>query len=220
MIVYIISSNYDYYQETLPRLLRSMQEAQIPSAQVRVFIGRSPVMKIMRQPYGTFFFEQYGAYEHTALIGMVEHEIGEDLVFLLHDTCEVGKNFPALVSQAIPFMKDKFRFTADGFSVNGGMCGFGLYSLNYLMSRFDEIVALKNCDKHAAMVHEGWLLRTKGHIYPYQRQGTVDYETHGMVDVYGTGLLRLKEYYPQVDLYKYKANFGQTNPGAYIEVIK
>lgn len=212
--MYVISSNYAYATITLPRLLRSMQESGIPSEDVFVVIGRSPETTFQYARYGTHFFVEWGAYEHTALIAVLDFQIqnDRDAVFLLHDTCEVGLSFHRLVREGLTQLED-------AVSVNNAMCGFALYRISYLHERAEEILALRNCDKHAAMVHEGFLCRTGHRIFAYPSRGTTDYQTFGIADVYQTGMPRLKEYYPQVDLWKYKANFGQTNPGDYIERI-
>ena len=209
MIQYAISTNYEYYKQTLPRLISSMKAAGIAGRKIRVYVGRSPFIKTVQTSYETHQFLQYGAYEHTALIGyLLKNSSPFTHLFLLHDTCEVGLNFSGLVAQGL-------QFNVDAVSVNGGMCGFGLYSNSFLRKNQERILALKDCDKHTAMVAEGFLCRGEGAIVEYP--GQEKYKTLGLMDIYSTGIPRLKEYYPQVDLYKYKANWGQTNPGTYIE---
>lgn len=212
-MTYIISSNTEYEKKTLPRLLTSMIASGIERESIHVFVGRSLETKHIKTRQATFHYVEYGAYEHTALIGALECNIRATNVFLLHDTCEVGLNFPWLV-------RSGFMYLQDAIAVNWGMCGFGLYRMSYLEKRRNDILALKDCDKHAAMVAEGFLIRTgEPRLAHFPAPNGVEYQTQGLHDVYGTGQVRLHEYYPQVDLFKYKANYGQTNPGAYIERI-
>lgn len=212
-MTYIISSNVEYEKKTLPRLLNSMLASGIESENIHVFVGRALVAKRIRTRQATYHYVEYGAYEHTALIGSLECDLNATNVFLLHDTCEVGMNFPWLV-------RSGFIYLQDAIAVNWGMCGFGMYRMPYLEKRRDDILALKNCDKHTAMVAEGFLIRSgEPRLAHFPALNGVEYQVQGLHDVYGTGQVRLKEYYPQVDMYKYKANYGQTSPGSYIEVV-
>lgn len=212
-MMYIVSSNYDYHKIALPRLLTSMVAAGIDRQSIHVFVGRSPERYIEVTPQATIYYETYGAYEHTALIGALEHQLDSPILFLLHDTCEVGQNFPW-------YIRGGYIRLGDVVAVNNGMCGFGLYKKKYLERRREEILALKGCDKHTAMLHEGFLVRSGDpRLLHFESKGVSDYISYGLADIYGTGQQRLREYYPQVDLWKYKANFGQTSPGAYIETI-
>lgn len=210
--MYIISSDYRYYKKTLPRLLISLLNAGIHREEVAIVVGNSERQEIVNQDGYRFFHETYTAYEHTALVGVIEQSWYDwnNRLFLLHDTCEVGVDFHKRVIQG-------YEIDADAVTVNWCMCGFGLYRLRYLQSRAEEIVSLKNCSKHEAMVHEGFLARSgTPTVGPYPDRGEPLYITQGISDVYETGTPRLKEYYPQVDLYKYKANYGQTGPHNYI----
>jgi len=202
-IGYIVSTNIDYMDITVPKLINSFTSTE----RVHVFVGKSRVNYNYRIGEGPIYhYVQYGAYEHTALIGAVEFSLPYDAVFLLHDTCEVGPNFEQLVK--------------DGASDNdmtviwNAMCGFGLYKLSLLHRIKPYLDGLKDCDKHTAMVQEGQIFRSKmgtASVYPND-----SYINKGTQDIYGTGKHRLIEYYGAVDLYKYKANYGNTTPDNYI----
>ena len=187
-----------------------MNRAGIPRDSIHVFVGRSPNIGNGTTMFARYHYLKWGAYEHTALIGYTEMPPRFTHVFLLHDTCEVGEQFPYRVAHGLQFA------SVDVVAVNNGMCGFSLYRDAYLRSRTEELHALKDCDKHTAMLHEGFLVRGKGQIAEYPGK---PYEQLGMEDIYGTGTPRLKEYYPQVDMWKYKANYGNTQPKNYIEVL-
>lgn len=189
-----------------------MRAAGVPKQRIHVFIGRSPRESVIETPFGFYHYVSYGAYEHTAFIGAIEYGFMASHFFLLHDTCEVGGMFRILTETGHRMYREK-----QVVSVHGGMCGFGLYRRDYIENWDDRLKSLKGCDKHTAMEHERFFTQQANDIVAFP--GNEHYQTHGMVDIYGTGMVRLKEHYPQVDLYKYKANFGNTDRTNYIEVL-
>lgn len=213
-IGYVIATNPIYKDLTIPRLLKSLDIAKVPLEQRAIFVakGCSP-----KEAFCIIDFNVYGvpymSYELTALIGAVD--VGLDNlythVFLLHDTCEVGPDFAKrTVANADP--------DADVTAVWGGMCSFGLYRTDFLRDIYKSYLEpLKNCDKHTSMINEGAIFRRKlGTVANYSND---TWSEHGMRDIYGTGQQRLVEYYGSVDMFKYKSNFGQTQPGSYTEVV-
>lgn len=72
-------------------------------------------------------------------------------------------------------------------------------------------------NKYTAIEHEGSLYRRgMGTATVYPNDGC---NVYGTRDVYETGKERLIEYYPAVDMYKYKANYGQTHQQNYITQV-
>lgn len=212
MIMYLVSSNFGYHGVTLPKLLTSMRDVGISKYRIHVFIGRSPKTSVIETPFAMYHYVEYGAYEHTAFIGALEYGFMASHFFLLHDTCEAGQHFKILTETGHKMYREKQVVT-----VNGGMCGFGLYRRDYIQNMDDKLKALKGCSKHTAMLHERFL--TDCAMDKVAFPGNTPYNDHGLVDAYGTGMVRLKEHYPQVDLYKYKANYGQTDQTNYVEVV-
>lgn len=196
---YLISSHVAY-QAPLQRLLLSLPTARDAVAIVGGHVAYAERQIIVRQ-----YEVPHNSYDYTALIDLVEHRDWYPArwshVFLLHDTMELSPDSDRLIRQADP--------TLDAVAVWGGECNLGLYRVDYLLSRRDDLLALKDCTKLRAVEHEGFLWRT----CPEDRRGTypggidIDYAQ----PIYG-GVERQKVTYTGVGIIKYKANWGQTWP--------
>lgn len=198
---------------TLPRLLTSIQNIGIPYDSVTIFIGRHShyLDKHLDGCYRKIYLP-YSGFEKTALIGATEFDLPFSHVFLLHDTCEVGPRFHELVQQGTDC-------TVDITSTNNALCDFGAYRVDFLRSITPYLHALKGMSKYTAIEEEGAIYRKRmGTTAEYPHNGH-ECEIIGHTDPYKTGVQRMIEYYPAVDMTKYKANYGQTNQSNYIVSI-
>lgn len=194
-IGYLISSHKDY-QAPRERLTASM--AAIDVHTIRMVIGGHPEREVW---FHTVAHVPHNSYDYTALVDFVEHP-GEypawSHIFLLHDTMELGPDADRLIRTADPSVK--------ATAVWGGQCNLGLYRADYLLSRRADILALKDCTKQQAVAAEGFLWRQLSEAerasYPGGYDQLVTEQTYG-------GAERLREYYSGVDIWKYKANWGQ-----------
>lgn len=202
MIGYAISTNVEYLDVTVPRLIQSLYRAGIAPDEIAVFVGRASAYETVEHEdgYNEYYFP-WGAWEYTALIGATMVELPYSHIFLLHDTCEVGEAF----RRKIVWNTNK---DADITTTNNALCNFGAYRVDFLKSVSRYLNDLINCDKYTAIQHEGLLYRRRmGVTDEYPCYGA-ECEIIGERDVYGQGVPRIIEYYPAIDLYKYKANFG------------
>lgn len=195
---YLISTHRDY-DAPLQRLLCSMKDRSF--SELGVVVGG---YEVPDRWFGFVHQVDHNSYDYTALIDYVEHPESYPAwshVFLLHDTMELGPNADQLIRQADP--------TLDATAVWGGECNLALYRADYLHSRRDELLSLKDCSKLRAVEVEGFLWRTLGDdrraTYPGERQQSEVESPYG-------GAQRQRIYFAGVDMVKYKANWGQTWP--------
>jgi len=149
-------------------------------------------------------FVAHQSFDYTALVDLVEHADEYPAwshVFLLHDTMELSPDSDQLIRTADPSL--------DCVAVWGGECNLALYRVDYLLSKRQAILALKDCTKLDAVTAEGFLWRQ----LPPERRGTYP----GGIDIayaepiYG-GVERQRVMYTGVGITKWKANWGQVWP--------
>lgn len=103
----------------------------------------------------------------------------------------------------------------------------GLYKYSYLLSVKDKLMAIKNKDysdkamnywKDWGVWNEDYILfNTKPDPMIYPSNSYI--EDKGLNNWYNTQTVRKVEYYPSLDVYKNKANWGQTNNKNMVRVL-
>ena len=207
-----ISTHKNYYKKTLPILITSLMKSGCLPEDIYVFCGGNDSFSSQKLKNGSNFFEvDYNSFDYTALIGIVDQDIEEENWFLLHDTCRVGNNFYELLKNNTDFSKDRIALKARP------SMSMGFYRKSFLKENKDFLFSLKNKDysdygidraKGTAMGNEdalSWIYKTECTSYPNQSCIT----THPDNNWYITSTNRIQEYYPHLDLYKLKANWGQ-----------
>ena len=203
---YLISS-HAAYQAPLQRLLATMRGC-LATKDVVAVIAAHPARSI-HQILVRQIHVPHNSYDYTALIDFVEHARSYPAwshVFLLHDTMELGPDSDRLIRNADPSL--------DVLAVWGGECNLCLYRVDYLLSRRDAILALKNCTKLQAVESEGFLWRQ----LPSERRGVYpgDIAIGDEQPIYG-GAARVPVTYTGVGITKYKANWGQLWPPSVVQ---
>lgn len=210
---FVASSHVSYHSKTFDSFVRSMLESGVPKDDLYFFVGGGDAYEPVENSYGVHAFTApHNSVDFTGIVSVLDLDLKADYWFALHDTTRVGPNFYERVSTAT-VTGDTMALTADGPSMN-----MGAYAWSYLKSRRDEIMArFKNVDyslegtrrvKQLNVDTEDALLVGKA---AFNGSGRV---TTGPVDHYGTGTQRIVEYFPDVDLYKMKANW--TRRDAYV----
>lgn len=208
-----ISSNKKFYRKTLPILLPSLISSGISKNNIKVFIGgyRKNRKKIIDEI--EYYYLDNNTFDATSFVGIIEFSLYSDYWFLLHDTCKVGKKFKEMVENPLGgdnVIKISLR-TYPSMSI-------GLYSGEYILSKKDKILSIKNSDYS----EEGLLKCKKWHVenedfllwgeppipsvYPNYNGYEISYPDNW----YDSDTDRRTEYYPHIDLYKNKSNWGQT----------
>ncbi len=214
-IAYLVSSHVIYAPISLPMLLASMACFNIPREDVFVVVCESGREMVQRGPQCTFWHVTYNVPVNSCYIEAVNPAREEalkdyDYVFLLMCTTEIGPNFYQLTQD----ITDEWDvWGAAPFPYNGencAQCEYGAYRLSYLRSQYAHIQKFHGCGDAYAVLNEGRMMQRA----PTSRYYPCDV-TPAMVrlseprDFYGVGADRITEYYPAIDLFKHKSNWGQ-----------
>lgn len=195
---YIINSHVGY-TKPLEMLLASMEH--IDPRRIFIFIGGAEKEQIhvrMRDGLLTFYVT-HDSYDYTGLITLIEKRlITAEHIFCLQDTMLFGPTSDTLICNANPH--------AEATAAHGWQCNLVLYRRDYVLHREKFIRSMKNCSKQDSITYEGWLWKASSNRAEYV--GT-DCIQQGYEFPYNPETRRLKEYYPAVDIIKYKGNWGQ-----------
>jgi hypothetical protein len=211
MIAYSISSHVMYSPLTLPILLPSMIESGIPNSLIHVWVCGANAKATLVTKCGILHFVTHQSRGFTAFIEPVQEKFGYNWWFLMNDTMKVGPLFGQL-SQQLDETKDCIAAStlakAPYPMPDRCQTDLGAYKQSFLNSQKEWILQFINVSEVKNAKHEGELYSRcppeKRGIY-----GSGDYvRTEFPVDIYGAGIKRLVEYYPALDMYKYKSNWG------------
>lgn len=207
-----IGTNKGFFNKTLPIIIPSLLKAGIEPDDIHVFNGG----------FDTYTYQiidgihhhqvDHNSIDYTALIEICDKRIESDYWFFIHDTAKVGEKFKELLYNIPENKPEKIALKARP------SMSIGTYRFDYLMSIRDKMIAIKNKNyteegllhwKNWGVPNEDYILwqtDPQPAIYPNSDWKVVDYENW-----YGTGTPRRTEYYTALDLYKNKANWGQTS---------
>lgn len=204
-IKYAISSNTLYFKKVLPKLLFSMKCSGVQSKSIVVVIGGCEKEQSDIVMGVTMKYVKHNSFDYTAMIEMSTQQDCEKVLFI-HDTCSVGAHFRDLV-ESQDMGNSKILVPTTAFP---GICNIGIYDMDFIWKCRAIIENLKNCDKKKAVESEAFLVRLPISKTGYFKNATA----HPVADlekptkIYSDGVLRITEYYPAMDLYKYKANWS------------
>lgn len=213
---FIINSNINYYKVTFERVCNSLISSGADPSNIYFIVGGFNKYRKVDNALGVHLYEaSHSSFDNTALISIFDLGLESDYWFFLHDTVELGTNFYSIVMSKYDKC-EKIPLTSEGASNN-----IGSFSFEYLLSRKDEIMSFRNTDyspeaftrlKYDIIIKEDYLVR------PFEQRHTppeVAYNNsprfanyNNPIDYYDTGVMRVIEYYPDVDLYKIKANWS------------
>lgn len=212
-----ISSNKNFYHKTIPVLQKSLIDSGVKNEDIYIFCGQFDNFGLSEYNNSLFFQLDYSSFEYNSLICIAENYIESDYWFLIQDTCVVGRDFYNLLIKKTDTTKEKISLKyAPSMSI-------GSYRYSYLLKYRDDLIKLKNKDysdkglksfKLWTISHEDYFLYKKEpHLC-----STYDIENYGFsikdrkqCNIYGTNTHRIKEYFPQLDIIKYKSNYGIGN---------
>ncbi len=255
-----IATNKKFYLQTLPIVIKSLQDCGIEDKNIFVFNSgfdkeESGVIDNIQ-----YFKLRQNSYEYSPLIHICEKELESDYWFLIHDTCKVGPKFKELLYNIPKSNPEKIALMARP------AMSIGLYKYDYLLSIKDKLISIKNTDYSAESMlkrklwsvlnedyilwmtppvpliyiaskswriinYVGWYLFQANfyngirrifssighrlfHTNKFDNVGrVVDY-----INWYRTNTIRRTEYYKSLDLYKNKANWGQTGNDMIINI--
>ena len=212
MIKIGISSNINFYNTSLPILIPSLIESGIDPDNIHAFIGGYTTYSTVTNEDGTHYhFVDHNSLDNTALIEICDKKIPSEYWFLIHDTCRVGPNFKTLLYNIPENKPDKIALKNCP-----SMC-IGTYSQLFLMANRETILSTNNTDYSPESIKrvKVWAINNedlflwKTHPQPIVYNNIHNWEIKDYINWYGTDTVRRTEYYPSLDLYKNKSNWGQ-----------
>lgn len=168
--------------------------------------------------YDTYVLEKKGnitrilcnhnSIDFTGLITLFElySENTSDVYLYLHDTCKIGDDFYNKLESINLTNVSSIRLT------KGPSMNMGIYSQNIINKFGDFLINAKNTEENRIVDFKDFCVKTEDHIFKQDTNNTVldgynQYIRSEPFDYYKTGTMRIVEYYPNLDLYKIKANW-------------
>lgn len=207
-----ISTCKKYANKTLPHLVNSLTKCGIESSDIFVFNGGYSEKNHFIKDGINCFKTNHNSYDYTSYIEILENKLDFNW-FLIQDTCFVGKNFK----------KQLYEKTRPGFSRIAlkswppASMSMGFFTYDFLKKHEKIILALKDLSKEEAVLYEDLVLRRLESdsnpitLCPHYAETRIELPPN---DFYKTGTHRIIEYFPELDFYKVKSNWGQS--GKYI----
>jgi len=210
----IVINSHIYSGIARAHLLESMQlYSEYKTYEYIIVIGgyyELPEYEITKQDNITYIKANHNSIDITGLITLVDlysHEIDQHYLYL-HDTCKVGPDFFRKLQNI-----NLENITSLSLTTFPSM-NIGIYSQKIINNNKDFLLSRKNKDKDAvykfkeiAIAEEDTVFKndpTTLILYNYQ-----NVEVTGPTDYYGTGTMRIVEYYSNLDLFKIKSCWGQ-----------
>jgi hypothetical protein len=212
MIKIAIATNKNFSQFSLPVILKSLIDCQINLDDIIVFHAGYDEReeKIIDGIKNVFL--NHNSFEYSPLIDICENNLESEYWFLIHDTCKVGPRFKELLYNIPVDKPEKLALKSKP------AMSMGLYKYTYLKSVEQKIFTIKNTDysHESIMKWKLWGVPNEDFILWMTEPNPKFYnniDEFSIVDNknwYGTNTIRRTEYYPSLDIYKNKSNWGQT----------
>lgn len=197
----------------LEHLLESLRENDINTFPIIIVIGGHYYLNdynIIEDGNITYIHANHNSIDFTGLITLMElyGDTNEHYMYL-HDTCKIGNQFYEKLKSINLTNVSSIKINKL-FSMN-----IGIYSQNIINQFKDFLLSKKNRDEDRCMEFKS-INFCEDYIFNNDPNNLLldNYDGHnytGPTNYYNTGTLRIVEYYPNLDLYKIKANWGQKN---------
>jgi hypothetical protein len=214
-ILLLVNSCAHFYRTSLPVILESLAAAGVPEAHTRAVIGgaasdRDDIFDGVRVHHRRWQNVDNNGLLWAATELEASVALQYEWIFYLHDTCVVGPEFYTRIkalAQDIPSGIDAVPIHTPSMSM-------GFYRASWLRSESvrDQ---LRSIESFAVDPENVMLVKKRSEDLLFKFGGgrvgllVQSREELGRRDVYGTGQLRLVEYYKHIDLYKHKANHNE-----------
>jgi hypothetical protein len=206
----IVINSHNKSNIALQHLLESLKENDIDCSIIVVIGGYYHLnnYEITENENITYIRANHNSIDFTGLITLLElyNDTNEYYVYL-HDTCKVGNNFYNKI-KSIDLTNVSSIKIHKFYSMN-----IGIYSQAIINEFKDFLLSKKNTNENECMRFKS-IDFNEDYIFKNDKNNIVlddydDYNYTGPTDYYNTGTMRRLEYYPNLDLYKIKANWGQ-----------
>jgi hypothetical protein len=207
-----INTNKNFFKFSLPILIPSLIDAGILKDDIHVFNAGYEEYSYELIDGIHWHFLDHNSIDYNSMVTICEREIEAEYWFLIHDTCKVGLKFKELLYN-IPQEKPEKIALKSWPSMN-----IGTYKYTYLLSLKEQIMKVKNTDySEESLNHwKQWGVPNEDYILwrhspqPAIYNGNPNWIVTDYDNWYGSTTVRRTEYYPSLDLYKNKSNWGQT----------
>lgn len=207
----IVINSHKKSNIALQHLLESFKENNIDCYDIIIVIGGYYDLDnyiIIEDNKFTYIYANHNSIDFTGLITLMElyNDIDEYYLYL-HDTCKIGKNFYNKIKSIDLTNVTSIKINKK-FSMN-----MGIYSQK-LINEFKQFLLTKKNTNESECIKFKIIDFNEDYIFNNDKNNIVldnfDSWIHSEpVDYYNTGTMRIIEYYPNLDLYKLKANWGQ-----------
>jgi len=154
----------------------------------------------------TYIKSRHNSIDFTGLITLLDlYSKNEDEYYLyLHDTTKVGNNFFTKLESINLTNVSSIKIKKD-FSMN-----IGIYSQKIINQFKDFLLSMKNNDERKCLEFKNINISLEDYIFNNDNNNIIlddynDIHASKPIDYYNTGVIRIIEYYPNLDLYKMKS---------------
>ena len=206
----IVINSHSKSNIALQHLLESLKENDINYCEVIVVIGGYYHLnnyEITKDKNITYISANHNSIDFTGLITLLElYNNTNEYYMYLHDTCKIGKNFYKKIKSIDLTSVSSIKINKP-FSMN-----IGIYSQRIINEFSDFLLSKKNtnendCIQFKSNGNEDYIFNNDPNNIVLDNYDGWNYT--GPMDYYNTGIMRIVEYYPNLDLYKIKANYCQ-----------
>lgn len=192
-------SSHARYSDALARCVSSFEAVGVPGEDVHVFVGgsgRDGYSPLTSSYYCATHAVPHDSFDFTAMISVLDLDLEAEAWMFVHDTVTVNETFKSILDAGMGG-ENVLALTDDGPSMN-----MGAFSWSKLASLRGDLQRFRNASKSECVRFEDVYLAGAKAMNSTRRT------VRGPEDVYGTGTPRIVEYYPDVGLHKYKANWN------------
>jgi len=167
----------------------------------------------------TYIKCNHNSIDFTGLITLLElySDNIDEYYMYIHDTCKIGSNFYNKIKSINLTNVSSIKINK-GYSMN-----IGIYSQKLINNFKDFLLSKRNTDKDKCIDfkvnnNEDYIFNNDPNNYVLDNFQEGNYI--GPIDYYNTGTMRIILYYPNIDLYKMKANWGANGWNHYVCTLK
>lgn len=201
-MLFVVNSTVKFYTKTLPICVESLRAAG--ATEIMAIIGGDQHKYFLKDNV-EYTFVPYENFDLTSFIHISDQPRFKDF-FYLHDTCKAGPNFLNKLRDIHFNPNHCAKVACDGLSMN-----IGYYPFAFVKKYEADLQALKNTDITEEGRHKAKLIALAKEDFIFKSEPTGNLSKEGRCttnDAPYEGSTRIQEYYPSLDLYKYKANYN------------